>query len=97
MTLEQLYASVPQAAAAHQTIVTCQTAADPALSDPANQAAALMDQLNQGQISKAEFQDLVKDIQSQITAEAAASNLQWRLALKQSLDVMVFVAQQLAL
>lgn len=96
-SISQIIGSIPEASQAYYVIQQGQTSVDAIVFNQSNAAAQYLSQLNQHQISGAEFQDLMQDLKNQVDANSAAQDAQFQQMLSNSIGLMIFVSRQYAL
>jgi hypothetical protein len=95
-SLAEILQSIPQAASAWGIVRESQTLGGAGVTAPATAAAALVAQLNRGEISAGEFQDLLLDVKNQLDADQAVENLEWARLLSNSFGLLISVASRVA-
>jgi hypothetical protein len=96
-SISQIIGSIPKAQNAFNIIQQGQTIAENAIFTQATAALTFLNQLNQGQISGEEFQDLMLDVKNQVDANSAVQNIQFNQMLSESIGLFIFLSRQYSL
>ena len=92
MTILDILANFPSAQQAADTI---NKAADTLGSETATKAKTFLTQLNNHEITAAEFADLMQDLKDEDAADTAADSIELKAALAQAMALLIQIAPSL--
>ena len=93
--LNDLFSSVDGSKDAAKAIDDATLSSDTIISSNAANAAKYLVELQNGSISKAEYQDLMLDLQDKLLAVQAVDSLKEKIELEQSFNTLVEIAASL--